>query len=646
MTPSPYSVVSRQLLRRSGTLLWFLFSTISAGTSVRAVSSPFYDTMPVGLLSARSVRRVPSDLTKFLHHATEAVNTHSLSQAAPFASGEASRTLGWATETTTKIWQSDALILPETLKTTGAVEYLAVFHAWHSCESDGDHVHRLLSTPEGWKLGAEIPETETGGFRIRDHRLNVKLDIGKKQVTISDVIQIERTQEAQQPFALLRLSQDFRVRQCEDDGQEVPFQQAGGILLITPPAEKTFTLSLRYAGTVAHQETDYILADEATLDSYWYPHIARLPATATVTVTTPPGWTAIAPGEPISDSQNPEGSATITFRNDLPVSYLTLDAGRYTVTTRQANGIALSTYLLSRDTAAANQYLDLLVRSLRFYTERFGSFPFKRYAIVETRGAFEGALEAYSFATFGPHMLPETIPHELSHTWWGGLVPCTYTRSMWNEAFATYAETLFLRLSGGREPAEGRRPDYGTKFDAVPLGQARDTSDPHQEAVGYDKGGLVLRALEAEIGLDKLLQCIRAFVSTHPKGEAAEWSDFEHTVTTTTGQDYRWFFAQWLERTGAPTLRVTGLTVIPQDKGYVVEGDILQSDSPYRLSLPYRLNTRNGPLTGTLSVERAQTHFRLATPSRPSELILDPEFGLPLKFAYADSGAAGNYPLP
>lgn len=623
---------------------------------------------------------IPPDIKGLVRQATEAVNARDLNALAPLATNAGLPTLNWMQSKTTKHWNGDTLAMPVLSRSASAsnekvsgspassaiVTYLAVFHAWHTCESDGDHVHIIERTNDGWRIGAEVPETETGGYRVRDHVLNAAIDVPKQFVTIADQVRVEAVAPPLLPVCLLRLSEDFRIRTFSINGQAVPFQQAGGVIAFVPPSSgarngasnadgdrqnnvsnttanttnNAFTVSMTYAGRVNHQGSDYILANEATLDSYWYPHIARLPATSTVTATAPPGWLAIAQGEKKQERQNPDGSTTVTYRNDVPNSFFTLDIGRYDVTRRTVNGRVLSTYLLTPNPKRAEQCLDLLAQSLAYFDAHFAPFPYTHYEVVETKGPFGGALEAYSFATFGPGTLPGTIVHELAHTWWGGVVPCAYTRSMWNEGFAEYSSGLFSRaarraeepLEGVEEaPLAGNRRKFGAAFDAVSLVNAHDTSDGHDEAVGYGKGALVMRALEAQVGQETMLRCLQTFVKDHPRGQAAEWPEFAQAVNKTTGQDCGWFFAQWIGRVGLPRVRLENMTSRPEAQGFVVRGVIVQEGDPYRLRLPIVVKTQAGKsLHQTLDAEGARTPFELHTPSAPVRLTLDPDNLLPL----------------
>ncbi len=632
------------------------------------------------LHSPAALPAIPPDVRSFVRQATEAVNARDLNALTPLATSAALPTLNWIQSKTTKHWNGDVLAMPVLSRSASAsnektsvspafpaiVTYLAVFHAWHTCESDGDHIHVIERANNGWRIGAEIPETETGGYRVRDHVLNAAIDVPKQFVTVADQVRVEAISAPLLPVCLLRLSEDFRVKTFSITGQALPFQQAGGVIAFVPPslgarngasnadgdrqnnasntganaANNVFTVSMTYAGHVNHQGSDYILANEATLDSYWYPHIARLPATSTVTATAPPGWLAIAQGEKKQERQNPDGSTTVTYRNDVPNSFFTLDIGRYDVTRRTVNGRVLSTYLLTPNPKRAEQCLDLLAQSLAYFDSHFAPFPYTHYEVVETKGPFGGALEAYSFATFGPGTLPGTIVHELSHTWWGGIVPCAYTRSMWNEGFAEYSSGLFSRASRrAEEPLEGveeapeigKRRKFGNAFDAVSLADAHDTSDGHDEAVGYGKGALVMRALEAQIGQETMLRCLQTFVKDHPRGQAAEWPEFAQAVAKTTGQDLGWFFAQWIGRVGLPRVRLENVTSRPEAQGFVVRGEIVQEGDPYRLRLPLVLKTQAGkPLRQTLDVDGPRTPFELHTSSVPTRLNLDPDNLLPL----------------
>ena len=478
------------------------------------------------------------------------------------------------------------------------------------------------------------------GFRIRDHDLTVTTDIPHKSVDITDRVKFERIGELNSSYTIVRVSEDFTVDRVAlvggfAGGAKIPFRQAVGVVVFLPPSGNNFTLTMHYAGTVDHADGDFLHADEVTLSSYWYPVIARLPATATITTTAGPGFTALAQGELISSEQVPGGTKS-TFHNSVPVSYFSLDIGRYTVTSRKAGAHMLSVYLLDPSSSLAKQCLNTTEKALAYYESHFGSFPYTRYGIVQTHGVSSMALEAYSFATFGPHTLPELIPHELSHTWWGGRIPCTYTRSMWNEAFADYSDDLFQRSLGrpvrpAADKTVAERRKIAHAFDALPLGLACDTNNGTQSTIGYDKGCRVLLLLEYELGMDTMLKCASTFLSDHRSGDAAEWVDFESTVDRVTKSDYRWFFREWLDLAGLPNVRFENVSVKDSPAGKVVVADIVQAGTPYKLSMDCKVSTRTrGSLVSRQTIEGPRTRLEIPVDSAPVTMTLDPTGIVPL----------------
>jgi len=558
-------------------------------------------------------------------------------------------------------WKVGCLAVPGPASLPPA--YLAVFHRFHTCESDGDHVFTIVA-PDApargdWRLGAEIPETATLGIRIRDHAIAARIEVASRTAILRDKLEIEREKastvaDQPMPFALLRLNENYHVRGLSqsESSKPSPFSQVGGVVAFVPPAADRFSLAVDYTGKLDYRNGDYIHDDEAVIASYWYPHVARLPATLTVAATSPIGWTSIAQGEPVAARHNADGTETLTWRNDIPTSYFTLDMGQYRVVTRQWKGKTLLTYMLESERTAARtsrDSLDLLQECMEFYEKSFGPYPYRRYAIVETRGPFTGALEAYSFATFGPQTLPDFIPHELAHTWWGGILPCTYTRSMWNEAFANYSDDLFRRsttdrrraaeanaISAARRRAERSRSSRA--YSTLEVAKAFDTEDDLQNAVGYEKGAQVLRVLEEEIGQPAMLASMRALLANHASGAPVDWNDFNLAVNQSTGKDMRWFFEQWLERKGAPILQLTDVSARNSGTGTILEGHIRQVGDPYRVKLPVTVELRLGAsVQQIVEIRGAETPFTIRLNERPDRIRVDPDALVPLGLTPADA---------
>jgi hypothetical protein len=220
---------------------------------------------------------------------------------------------------------------------------------------------------------------------------------------------------------------------------------------------------------------------------------------------------------------------------------------------------------------------------------------------------------------------------------------------MWNEAFAEYSDALFQRLAqtphpGTETPAARAFRDQSRElFTDFSLATASDTIDERQSAVGYGKGPIVLRVLEAQIGQPAMLKSMATFAADHVRGTAAEWPEFEAAVDKVTGRNLRWFFAEWVDRAGLPVVALDHVDAQPAGDGDTIQGDIVQDGTPYRLRVPVLLETRDGqPVRDIIEVTGPVTHFELRADSPPVRLILDPDGVLPLVRPAGEAGAGST----
>jgi aminopeptidase N len=213
---------------------------------------------------------------------------------------------------------------------------------------------------------------------------------------------------------------------------------------------------------------------------------------------------------------------------------------------------------------------------------------------------------------------------------------------MWNEAFANYSDELYWRFgkAAGRPEDESNsavaqrleaRRNSTRQYAAMPVALAFNTEDEVQNSVGYNKGAQVLRALEEQIGAEAMQSAMRSFVTHHTRGEAAEWSEFEAAASRAAGQDLHWFFQQWLERPGLPSITVSNVDARREGGDVVVSGRIRQLGAVYRLRLPVAIELRSGEvIRQILETQGPDTPFRMRIQGAPDRFILDPDAVMPI----------------
>jgi hypothetical protein len=438
------------------------------------------------------------------------------------------------------------------------------------------------------KIDRYLYEGDAAGYRILDHTFDVRFDVPAKKALIQDEIRLRTPGRTDRPL-FFRISPHYRVRSITDEkGKAQRFVQASGVILIPDAANEMGVrrYKLTYDGVVnLPGYAGAIIPDEAMLtNDYWYPMVSRLPSTYTVTIHTSSDWLALAQGKKVSGKV--DGQSRVTqYQMDLPVTYFSLVAGKYAYT--EANVLG-KTHRVWATGLSPQQRLDqtqLQAPVYRFYADTFGVDPFGGYGAMIAGPYGGGAMEGYSFATYGVGWLPDEDAHEPAHTWFGGVLDNTYLNSYWNESFAVYCEMLYGRTVPigdveDRDRAFVQTANPDPSWDNYALTEGNPWIGGAASSLGYGKGAYVLAMLENEVGKAKMIQAIRAWVKGHPKGEPADWRDFE-AVFLKVNPGYEWFFRDWVRTAGILKLEISKV----RWEGKAVHLDLKQSGPPKRITV-------------------------------------------------------------
>lgn len=214
-------------------------------------------------------------------------------------------------------------------------------------------------------------------------------------------------------------------------------------------------------------------------------------------------------------------------------------------------------------------------KALNTFEKHFGPYPFPRDGIkfLETPHAMEhqsAVALGYEYfqnedtddqetakPDFAAGELPDQILlHEFAHEWWGNSVSCTDNAELWiHEAFATYAEALFIEEHYGYEEAlvylNALKPGIGNKQPVI--GQAGVNHVHYEIWDMYAKGALFLNTLRHVIDDDSLWFDI---IKGIPR-------DFKHQSLTT--DQILGYFNQKTEKELGPVFdQYLSLTDIPE----------------------------------------------------------------------------------
>jgi len=418
-----------------------------------------------------------------------------------------------------------------------------------------------------------------------------------------------------------------------------------------PAGQTRFTL--RYQGSIQHElqqagaeyargfrETPGTITPQGVFlsgSSFWYPHIGDGLLRFDLSLQLPQGWSGMSQGERVAREAGTE-QVMETWRCNLPQQEIYLVAGRFHEYTQAVDGVQAMVLLRDPDPGLAQQYLDATTGYVSLYSELIGPYPYRKFALVEN--FWETGYGMPSFTLLGPKVirfpfiLHSSYPHEILHNWWGNSVYVDYQGGNWAEGLTSYLADHLVKEQRD-EGVEYRRStlqkytDYVRQQQDFPLTAFRSRHSAVTEAVGYGKTLMLFHMLRLQLGDERFTRGLQALYRQN-RFQVAGFSEVERAFSGAAGQPLGGFFAQWVQRPGAPFLRVAQARARPRDDGYVLTAVIeqFQDGPPYALQVPLavRLEDREQAWQTVARLDSRVVTLELELPARPLQLDVDPQF--------------------
>ncbi len=526
----------------------------------------------------------------------------------------------------------DAFPAPKGLEKFG--DYWLIFHRHQGLEAEHDRIHPIVRTGDGLALGPEVPEDVVVPFEITHQNFDVVLRPERNSADFETTIDLKPTSGT--GSVLMRMNDSYRVAGASYRGEEInafldePIDKvilnpakselirSGGVVILTNPGTGG-KLTLRYSASIDFPGGDETTSDSMLLTSYWYPHIGRMPATSSATVRGPKDWLILTNGDVKSESVSGE-TKTVTFTNSVAIPYFHLVAGPYKMVaeTTDRGRTFRAWHLNTTGTDRGKGDVESAKNAVAFFEDRYGKYPYNHYDIVDTPDYY--GIECYSFTLLSPSISSWATSHEVGHTWFGGMVPNTYIKSIWNESLTQYIDSVVFRKNADRSLNNG----YASRTAPVALADALLAHGPYGN-VGYYRGAYVMKMLENEIGEAAMTKALSALVEQR-RGKKTEWSDIARIF------NQQWFFEQWVYGKQFPKLDITrAFSEAGPRGGFVTTVDIAQSGTPkpFRMKVAVVLTGRAGEKSQVVDLSNGSHTFYLESDSRPTRVSLDP-FGYTL----------------
>jgi hypothetical protein len=453
-------------------------------------------------------------------------------------------------------------------------------------------------------------------------------------------------------FGLVSPSEDtnegqnsIQIIEISDWGQLSPTEPLSLLIrykgkIYDPPRPSKDLRFVRPDKTLGHIGPDGIYL---TSETVWYPDLPETLSTFTIEVTLPQGWMAVTQGNQVSQGSDTKTVTAAKWDVDIASEALTLVANHFVKHHRDWQGIEIATYLFPEDSHLSEQYLDATAQYLEVYTKLLGPYPFQKFAVVEN--FFPSGLGLPSFTLLGSRVIkrgytqPYSLGHEIVHSWFGNSVLNDFSKGNWVEGLTTYlANYYYEELQGSSDtPLTNRRRMlyeynlYAPASEEYPLLQFHHKETRIDNAIGYQKAAMVFHMLRREIGDEGFFSGIRTLVKER-SGTYADWETLEQVFEKTTGRELGWFFTQWVEQLGAPSIRIVRADVRGDqhsDGGSLIELTIEQTPPLYQLNLPITIELANEQIRETsIMIKDQNPSVIIPVPTKPTRLLVDSEFNM------------------
>jgi hypothetical protein len=356
---------------------------------------------------------------------------------------------------------------------------------------------------------------------------------------------------------------------------------------------------------------------------------------AEMRITVPIGYAVLGSGFDSRDNQGDKQLYTIKHeRSSFPGSIAIVKGAPARVA---SEGVTTSMYFRGPEAEMAQAYGDQTGKIMSYFGGIYGLPPSANLTLVETEDGAPNGYAAPGLVFLAPRAIGKQVNSKLlanqsARQWFEELTSPATRNHLWLEnGMAAYSELLWTEHEKGPAAMEQQLRDVMVEaltIDNVPALQSSRLEDysPELWALTGSKGAAVMSMLRYVIGDDNFFKTIKAYTQQFA-WKSGNTDDFSKLVNTVTGQDYGFFFIQWLETSLSPEFKLE-YTIFRTQKGFRVMGKIAQDQDTFRMPVDLKIETEGNPEEKRVEVVGTSSEFSVDTFGKPKAVIIDPNHRL------------------
>ena len=208
----------------------------------------------------------------------------------------------------------------------------------------------------------------------------------------------------------------------------------------------------------------------------------------------------------------------------------------------------------------------IIAEMTTYFSQTFTEHPFEKNGFATLNNQFAwGGMENQTLTSLCPNCWSESlVAHEFAHQWYGDMITCATWADIWlNEGFATFSEALWLEHTSGYTSYKNDINSNASSYFSGNPGWAiynpawviepPSTGELFNYAITYAKSACVLHLLRYVLGDENFFNVLSAYANDLGlKYRSATTTDFNNVVNYVTGENYDWFFNEWIYQPNHP----------------------------------------------------------------------------------------------
>jgi len=316
--------------------------------------------------------------------------------------------------------------------------------------------------------------------------------------------------------------------------------------------------------------------------------------------------------------------------------------------TKPSNGeqVPMRFYYNSGENAAS--YESTFLNMTTFYSSMYTEHPFEKNGFAALNSQFSwGGMENQTLTTICPGCWETSlIAHEFAHQWFGDMITCETWADIWlNEGFATYNEALWEEHTTGYSAYKsnilsnasgymGSNPGWAISNPAWAV-TTPDVNTLFNYAITYEKGACILHLLRYTLGDSTFFAFLKSYANDPQfRFNSATVQKFKNKLNTFTGQDYGWFFDEWIYQPNHPSY--TNKYYFSQNGSTWTTGFMAAQSQSYYYQMPLEIKVNFSD--GTSSVYKVMNTYNnqpffFNSTKQPTSVVFDPDNNIIIKNA-------------